>query len=143
MHEWPPTFTWWFDIIRVQFISTTSATKGQMKSECIYEIIDFPKYHQKFLINFRLGMLHSTESSPLRIIKTNCMHLVYKTFQGRNPSKNLVVFWKINDFINTFWLHLTCSALSSWFRLFLTAQMVNLPAHHFNLLDSLAKVHIK
>ena len=22
-------------------------TKGQMKSECIYEIIDFPKYHHQ------------------------------------------------------------------------------------------------
>ena len=22
--------------------------KGQMKAECIYEIIDFPKYHQNF-----------------------------------------------------------------------------------------------
>ena len=53
--------------MRVQFISTTSATKGQMKLECIYEIIDFPKYHRKILINFRLGMyaMHSTESSPL------------------------------------------------------------------------------
>ena len=26
--------------------------KGHMKSECIYEIIDFPKYHQKNLIDF-------------------------------------------------------------------------------------------
>ena len=33
--------------------------KGQMKSECIYEIINFPKYHRKDLIDFchfRLGM---------------------------------------------------------------------------------------
>ena len=40
-----------------------STTKGQVKSECIYEIIDFPKYHRKNLIDFcpeslfRLGML--------------------------------------------------------------------------------------
>ena len=26
--------------------------KGQMKSECIYEIIDFPKYHRIYLIDF-------------------------------------------------------------------------------------------
>ena len=91
--------------------------KGQMKSECIYEIIDFPKYHRKNLTDFcpeslfRLGMFctHLSRVS-LIIIKTNCMHLVYKTFQGRNPSKNLVVFWKINDFINTFWHYLTFSA---------------------------------
>ena len=39
--------------------------KGQMKSECIYEIIDFPKYHRKNLIDFcsessfRLGITTS------------------------------------------------------------------------------------
>ena len=67
--------------------------KGQMKSECIYEIIDFPKYHWKNLINicperlFRLGMLCTQLSRvALRIIKTNHIHLVYKTFQGRNLS---------------------------------------------------------
>ena len=39
------------------------APKGQMRSECIYETIYFPKYHQKNSIDFcteslfRLGML--------------------------------------------------------------------------------------
>ena len=28
-----------------QGIFATAITKGQMKSECTYEIIDFPKYH--------------------------------------------------------------------------------------------------
>ncbi len=67
--------------------------KGQIKSECIYEIIDFPKYHRKNLIDFcperlfRLGMLCTHLSRvPLRIIKTSHMYLVYKTFQGRNLS---------------------------------------------------------
>ena len=32
-------------------------SKGQMKSECIYEIIDFPKYHLKNLIDFSPGRL--------------------------------------------------------------------------------------
>ena len=71
----------------------TLLTKGQMKSECIYAFIDFPKYHQKKLIDFcleslfKLGMLctHLSRVS-LGIIKTNCMYLVYKTFQGRNLS---------------------------------------------------------
>ena len=42
--------------------------KDQMKSECIYEIIDIPKYHQIYLIDFypeslfRLGMLCSMHS---------------------------------------------------------------------------------
>ena len=65
--------------------------KGQMKSEYIYEIINFPKYHQKYLINFcpeslfKLGMLCTHLSRvALRIIKTNHKYLVYKTFQGRN-----------------------------------------------------------
>ena len=79
------------------------STKGQIMSECIYEIIDFPKYHQKILIDFcpeslfRLGTYLcyalpktylSTHLSrvPLRIIKTNYMYLVYNTFQGRNLS---------------------------------------------------------
>ena len=29
--------------------------KGQIMSECIYEITDFPKYHQKNLIDFCPG----------------------------------------------------------------------------------------
>ena len=65
----------------------------QMKSECICEIIDFPKCHPKHLIDFcprsllRLGMLCPHLSRvALRIIKTNHMFLVYKTFEGRNLS---------------------------------------------------------
>ena len=54
--------------------------KGQIMSECIYEIIDFPKYHPKNLIDFcpgrlfRLGMLciHLSRVA-LTIIKTNHM----------------------------------------------------------------------
>ena len=60
-------------------------------SKCIYEIINFPKYHRKNLIDFCperlfiLGMLCTHLSRvALRIIKTNYMYLVYKTFQGRN-----------------------------------------------------------
>ena len=81
----------------------------QMKSEYIYEIIDFPKYHRKSFIDFcpenlfRLGMLCTHLSRVnLRIIKTNHMYLVYKTFQGRNLSNFWVVFWKIDDFTNIF-----------------------------------------
>ena len=62
-------------------------------SECTYEIINFPKYHRKNLIDFcpeslfRLGMLCPHLSRvALRIIKTNHMYLAYKTFQGRNLS---------------------------------------------------------
>ena len=71
-------------------------SKGQMKSECINEIIDSPKYHRKNLKDFcpeslfRLGMLYTHLSRirvALRIIKTNHMYLVNKTFQGWNLSK--------------------------------------------------------
>ena len=62
--------------------------KGQMKSEYIYEIIE---NHRKNLIDFcpeilfRLGMLCIQLSRlVLRIIKTNPMYLVYKTFNGKN-----------------------------------------------------------
>ena len=67
--------------------------KGQMRSEYIYEIIDFPKYPWKDLIDFspeslfKLGMLCThLIRVPLRIIKTSHMYLDYKTFQGRNLS---------------------------------------------------------
>ena len=61
-------------------------TKGQMKSECIYEIIDFPKYHRKNLIDFclkslfRLRYVKRLSRVALRIFITNHMYLVYKTF---------------------------------------------------------------
>ena len=34
------------------------AIKGQIMSECIYEIIDFPKYHRKNLIDFCPGRFY-------------------------------------------------------------------------------------
>ena len=92
---------WWvfqwteivFPPFRSQYTNLDSkllATKGQIMSECIYEIIDFPKYHLKNLIDFcpeSLYMLCTHLSRvALRIIKTNHMYLVYKTFQGRNLS---------------------------------------------------------
>ena len=89
--------------------SSCTHTEGQMKSECIHEIIDFPKYHQKSLIDFcpemlfRVGKLCThLDRVALKIIKTYHMYLAYKTFQGRNLSHFLVVSWKIYDFINTF-----------------------------------------
>ena len=96
-------------------------TKGQMKSECIYEIIDFPKYHWKNLIDFcpenlfRIGMLYThLRRVALRINKTNHMYLFHKIFHGRNLACNFfsVVFWKIDDFINTFWHYLTFRSFS-------------------------------
>ena len=33
-------------------------TKGQIMSECIYEIINFPKYHRKMLIDFCPGRFY-------------------------------------------------------------------------------------
>ena len=76
------------------FSSLLGTCKGQMMSECIYDIIDFPKYHRKKLPDFcpenlfRLGMLCTHLSRVnLRLIKTNHMYKVYKTFQGRNLSE--------------------------------------------------------
>ena len=47
-------------VIRIEIeLLPICSNKGQMKSECIYEIINFPKYHRKDLIDFchfRLGM---------------------------------------------------------------------------------------
>ena len=74
----------------------------------------FSKIPPKNLIDFcperlfRIGMLCTQLSRvALRIIKTNHIHLVYKTFQGRNLSNVSVVFWKIDNSINTFWHYLT------------------------------------
>ena len=45
-----------FNLLFLHFF--VSFTKGQMKSECIYEIVDFPKYHQNFLIDFCPGRFY-------------------------------------------------------------------------------------
>ena len=81
------------DVKSISHNRTHMCIKGQMKSDCIYEIIDFPKYSWKKLKDFcpeslfRLGISCTHLSKvTLRIIKTNCMYLVYKTFQGRNLS---------------------------------------------------------
>ena len=80
--------------------------KGQMKSECIYEIIDFPKYHRKNLIDFcpvslfRLGMLCThLNSVPLRIIKTNHMysHLSNKRGGGAKVVESINVEGEISQ----------------------------------------------
>ena len=53
------------------YMTFWNPTKGQIMSECIYEIIDFPKYHGKNLIDFcpeslfRLDMLCTHLSSRL------------------------------------------------------------------------------
>ena len=43
--------------LQVNKTTIFTAAKGQMKSECIYVIIDFPKYHRKNLIDFCLERL--------------------------------------------------------------------------------------
>ena len=53
--------------------------KGQIKSEWIYEIINFPKNDPKNLKDF-----------------------YYKNSQGRNPSNFSGHFLEIDDFINSF-----------------------------------------
>ena len=41
-----------------QILAKWDGLKGQMKSKCIYEIIDFPKYHLKNLIDFCPGRFY-------------------------------------------------------------------------------------
>ena len=71
----------WFPILFKQCnkIITIQCSKGQIKSEWIYEIINFPKNEPKDLKDF----------CPM-----------YS--QGRNPSKFLVHFLEIDDFMNSF-----------------------------------------
>ena len=40
------------DVKSISHNRTHMCIKGQMKSDCIYEIIDFPKYHRKKLTDF-------------------------------------------------------------------------------------------
>ena len=89
-----------FNGFKEHLYGTYSLCKGQIMSKCIYEIINFPKYHRKDLIDFcpeslsRLDYMLCTHLRrvPLRIIKSSHMYLVYKTFQGKNISNFLVVF---------------------------------------------------
>ena len=67
--------------------------KGQIKSECIYEIIDFPKYHRKNLIDFCPGRFYRLGTCDLfwlfsrRLYSGECItYLVWINFQGRNLS---------------------------------------------------------
>ena len=61
--------------------------KGQINSEWIYEIINFPK-------------------NNLKNLKDSCL-MYYKNSQGRNPSNFSGHFLENVDFINSFWLNLT------------------------------------
>ena len=74
----------------------TTISKGQIKSECIYEIINLPKYHQKNLIDFCPGRFYSLGTCDLfwlfsrRLYSSECIaYLVWITFQGRNLSNIL------------------------------------------------------
>ena len=72
-----------------EFFKIRWVCKGQMKSKCIYEIIDFPKYHRKYLIDFcpaslfRLGLL--------------CIHLTHWQYPSFYARKMRAQYW------NHFW----------------------------------------
>ena len=68
--------------------------KGQIKSEWIYKIINFPKNDPKNL-------------------KDICP-MYCKNSHGRNPSNFSGHFLEIDDFINSFWLNLTFMDLAKF-----------------------------
>ena len=89
VHSWK-IFWRWSGYISLVFCHF----KGQIMSECIYEIIDFPKYHQRKLIDFcprwlyRLGTcdlvwLFSRRFNSGEFIR----FLIWINFQGYNLSK--------------------------------------------------------
>ena len=88
---------WWKRRFRIplhvraffKYVGQILPIKGQIKSEWIYEIINFPKNEPKNLKDF--------------------CPMYYKNSQGRNPSNFLVHFLEIDDFINSFWLNLIFS----------------------------------
>ena len=66
---------------------------AQIMSECIHDIIDFPKYHRKNLIDYcpgwfyRLGTYDLFWLFPRRLYSGECItYLVWITFQVRNLS---------------------------------------------------------
>ena len=67
--------------------------KGQIKSKWIYEIINFQKMIQQIWTIFALRILIVHRAEILQIF--------------------WVIFWKIDDFINPFWLNLTISSIPS------------------------------
>ena len=80
----------------------------------------FSKIPPKNLIDFCPGRFYRLGTWDLfwlfsrRLYSGECMsYLAWINFQGRNSSNFLVVFWTIDDFINTFWLHLTFMRLQS------------------------------
>ena len=47
-----PIYPIWIKKHLMEWGKNLPSIKGKMKSECFYEIIDFPKHHQKNLIDF-------------------------------------------------------------------------------------------
>jgi hypothetical protein len=102
--------------------SLYTQTKGQLNSEWIYEDINFPKYEPKNLKNFALKVFKASLGLPgsflgppgdlvSNIIKKTYMKPEkaswkpqgsYKNFQGNILLIFWFVFWKIDDFINSF-----------------------------------------
>ena len=67
-------------------------SKGQIISDCIYEIINFPRYHRKNLIDFCSGRFYRLGTSDLwlfsrRLYSGECItYLVWMNFKDRNLS---------------------------------------------------------
>ena len=68
-------------------VVTNLPVKGQIKSEWIYEIINFQKLTRKI---WRISVLCTIKTLRAKILQ------IFR-----------VIFWKIDDFINSFWLNLT------------------------------------
>ena len=95
------------------FIPSIFLTKGQIVSECVYEIIGCPKLHRINLIDFCPGRFYGLGTCDLfwlfsrRLYSVKCItYLVWINFQGRNLS-NLLGGILENWWFHKFWLHLT------------------------------------
>ena len=85
--------------------------KGQIMSECIYEIINFPKYHRKNLIDLCPGRFYRPDTYnlfwlfPRRLYLGECIaYLVWITYQGRNLSNffgGILENWWFHKYILT------------------------------------------
>ena len=74
--------------------------KGQIMSKCIYEIIDFPRYHQKHLIDFcpgrfyRLGTCNLLWLFTRQLYSGECItYLVWMLLNNHPEKKSINFFW--------------------------------------------------
>ena len=98
-------------LMKKQMQTNSKSPKGQIMSDCIYEIINFPKYHRKNLIDICLGRLYRLGTWDLfwlfsrQLYLGECItYLVWIIFQGRHLSNffgGILENWWFHKYIDS------------------------------------------